>query len=185
MKEQPENGVSVQGSYGNSAPPAASYGGPSSSMGAPAAPGYHSNYQQYGYDNYYQQPPAPPPHYSGVSCKAQFLYIVLWLCIQTDFIVTAYYSIYNWRKVTWNCFSNYWYRAHLSLFLTLLLKGLCIAFSVMVEHVLLIIAVSALWTFRVSCFDCVTQSLCSKTCPKENLDGTCLDKSSLAVRISH
>lgn len=52
----------TEGNYGNSAPPAAPYGGPSSGMGGPAGPGYHSNYQQYSYDNYYQQ---PPPPYSG------------------------------------------------------------------------------------------------------------------------
>jgi hypothetical protein len=66
---------SVQGNYGSSAQPGASYGGPSPGIGGPAGPGYHSNYQQYGYDNYYQQPPPPLPPYSGVSPTVKYLSI--------------------------------------------------------------------------------------------------------------
>jgi hypothetical protein len=52
-------------------------------MGAPAAPGYHSNYQQYGYDSYYQQPAAHPPPYSGVSRMVQFLHVAP-MMVHTD-----------------------------------------------------------------------------------------------------
>ncbi|PNF20626.1 hypothetical protein B7P43_G04256 [Cryptotermes secundus] len=64
MAPPPPNMYS-EGNYGSSSQPGASYGGPSPSIGGPTGPGYHSNYQQYGYDNYYQQPPPPLPPYSG------------------------------------------------------------------------------------------------------------------------
>jgi hypothetical protein len=68
--------IFVQGNYGSSAqPPAASYGGPSPGIGGPAGAGYHSNYQQYGYDSYYQQPPPSIPPYSGVSPTVKYLSI--------------------------------------------------------------------------------------------------------------
>ena len=90
MIEQSERDYSLQGNYGNSAPPGAPYGGPSSGMAGPAGPGYHSNYQQYGYDNYYQQPPpAPPPPYSGVSHTASY-HRTCGCVHMTEFIVTGY-----------------------------------------------------------------------------------------------
>jgi hypothetical protein len=57
-------------------------------MGGPAGPGYHSNYQQYSYDNYYQQ---PPPPYSGVSHKASFHRPCGCVCMP-EFIVTVYHA---------------------------------------------------------------------------------------------
>jgi hypothetical protein len=74
----------VQANYGSSTQPAASYGGPSPGIGGPAGASYHSNYQQYSYDSYYQQPPLPMPPYSGVSPTVKYLSVVSQSYITTD-----------------------------------------------------------------------------------------------------